>query len=290
MSAFNLKLLLRCPACAGVELNASATELSCRRCGRAYAIREERCFFTEPPEDARKLRRARTNPERWGMLRRYVFEYFRDELAGRDPKEVVVDLGTGTSPYRALLSKFERFVGVDFFPYEMVSVVADVTKPLPFRDASCDLVLCSEVLEHIPNHGELIREIARILKSGGSCLGSVPFLWPVHYAPYDFLRYTPFMLERLFREAGFANVSVKGMGRPADVYKNIGDQFFTIHLLETKFSDNRWKHGLMKLASRGLRKLSSASFRLFGPVLRAAPPSSGFALGYAFRAVKRIGE
>jgi methionine biosynthesis protein MetW len=52
--------------------------------------------------------------------------------------------------------------------------VASLTEPLPFADASFDLVICLEVLEHLVDPGVVVREIARVLKPGGSALLSVP--------------------------------------------------------------------------------------------------------------------
>ena len=45
----------------------------------------------------------------------------------------------------------------------------------PFADASFDLVICSHVLEHIPDDDDAFREIARILRPGGRALLLVPF-------------------------------------------------------------------------------------------------------------------
>lgn len=56
-------------------------------------------------------------------------------------------------------------------------MVSDVTR-LPFRDASFDIVICSEVLEHIPDHGQAIAEIIRVLKPGRSLVVSVPRYLP----------------------------------------------------------------------------------------------------------------
>lgn len=54
---------------------------------------------------------------------------------------------------------------------------ADVTR-LPFPDACFDLVVCSEVLEHIPDHEKAMREIIRVLKHGKPLVVSVPRYLP----------------------------------------------------------------------------------------------------------------
>ncbi|MCP4748169.1 MAG: class I SAM-dependent methyltransferase [Desulfobacteraceae bacterium] len=54
---------------------------------------------------------------------------------------------------------------------------ADITA-LPFRDHSFDLVVCSEVLEHIPRHRKALEESTRVLKPGACLVVSVPRRWP----------------------------------------------------------------------------------------------------------------
>ena len=54
---------------------------------------------------------------------------------------------------------------------------ADVTQ-LPFANESFDKIICSEVLEHIPNYQRVLLEIERILKPGGLLAISVPRAWP----------------------------------------------------------------------------------------------------------------
>jgi SAM-dependent methyltransferase len=49
---------------------------------------------------------------------------------------------------------------------------------LPFADATFDVVVCSEVLEHIHDHRGVLAEIARVLKPGGRFVASVPRAWP----------------------------------------------------------------------------------------------------------------
>ena len=49
---------------------------------------------------------------------------------------------------------------------------------LPFADNTFDKVICSEVLEHIPDYQGALREIERVLKPGGLFCASVPRRWP----------------------------------------------------------------------------------------------------------------
>ncbi|MEX0840535.1 MAG: class I SAM-dependent methyltransferase [Parvibaculum sp.] len=49
---------------------------------------------------------------------------------------------------------------------------------LPFPDRSFDKIICSEVLEHIPDYKQAVTEIERILKPGGTLAVSVPRYFP----------------------------------------------------------------------------------------------------------------
>ena len=83
-----------------------------------------------------------------------------------------------------------------------------------FSAATVDNVTPSNTLEHIPNTEHLLQECARVLKPGGLILGTIPFLLPVHQAPYDFNRYTNFQLTKFLQDAGFHNVIVEPLGEP----------------------------------------------------------------------------
>jgi SAM-dependent methyltransferase len=59
----------------------------------------------------------------------------------------------------------------------LFAVLAGDALRLPFPDASFDAVICSEVLEHIPDYRGAIAEIHRVLKPGGRFCASVPRAW-----------------------------------------------------------------------------------------------------------------
>lgn len=137
------------------------------------------------------------------MMRILMDEGFRDfSLRGK-----VADIGGGRNP--------------DYFNYfkkENVSLVepidASISKidfekdKLPFGDNSLDTVVCANVLEHIYNHNFLVGEMRRILKSGGTLVGFVPFFIQYHPDPKDYFRYTHEALEKILSNAGFKQVKV----------------------------------------------------------------------------------
>ena len=83
---------------------------------------------------------------------------------------------------------------------------------LPFADRHFDGVICLEVLEHVPDPAVVMCEIARVLKSGGRAWISMPFLYPLHDAPFDFQRYTEFGLRRDVERAGLQVVTLRKSG------------------------------------------------------------------------------
>jgi len=66
-----------------------------------------------------------------------------------------------------------------------IDLVSDITE-IPAPDASFDAILCSEVLEHVPEPGHALDEFTRLLKPGGVLILTAPFASNVHMAPYHF--------------------------------------------------------------------------------------------------------
>ncbi len=112
----------------------------------------------------------------------------------------LLDLGCGKAP---LYSTYAPFIdGVVLTDWENsahknkhLDVVCDITKKLPFKDNTFNTIVLSDVLEHVPNPGDLMSELARILKPGGFVLINVPFIYWLHEVPHDYHRYTEFMLQ-----------------------------------------------------------------------------------------------
>jgi len=74
-------------------------------------------------------------------------------------------------------------------------------------------VLCFNLLEHIADEKNLLREIRRVLKEGGMLLGSVPFLANVYPDPHDYRRFTDEFLRKMLAECSFRDILIKSAGR-----------------------------------------------------------------------------
>lgn len=113
------------------------------------------------------------------------------------PGSVVLDAGCGSGRHLRGLAKLPnlKIVGIDRNQSDVDDalaslknmpdtlsdnyqvVCADINK-LPFETAFFDCVICSEVLEHIPQHEEALKELVRVLKPQGSLVISVPRYFP----------------------------------------------------------------------------------------------------------------
>lgn len=114
----------------------------------------------------------------------------------------LLDLGCGDSPYRELVSPYvTRYLGCDPVAQSRPNVVADGAG-LPFRSGSFDSVLCTQVLEHVPDPLAVVKEIARVLRPGGVALITTPLNSGIHLAPHDYSRLTEFGLRHLSELAG----------------------------------------------------------------------------------------
>jgi SAM-dependent methyltransferase len=166
-------------------------------------------------------------------------------LGAQDATARVLDVGCGTQPYRRWLPEGAEYVGLDVAPGPHVDVVAERGKSWPLPDASFDVVLCTQVLEHVDDLELAVREIDRVLKPGGVVVVSVPFSYNEHGAPDDYRRFSRFGLAQVF-DAGY---SVESLRREGGIGTTLGVLF--LNWVDVSLGRRRSTRGLKVLLLPG---------------------------------------
>lgn len=148
----------------------------------------------------------------------------------------VVDLGCGEQPWRQRIEAGGGvYIGIDIEQNSQhaVHLIADITA-VPRADASCDVVLCSEVLEHVPDTLSAFRELARLVRPGGKVILTTPFAYPLHEEPYDFVRLTPYQVRRCARNSGLDVVELMLAGNELEVMATVWSSLWGRALARSK--------------------------------------------------------
>lgn len=147
------------------------------------------------------------------ILMNETLRQWQGEISG-----VILDLACGRDPsYRRLLGLKENeeklhLVGLDYNPAFRPTVVADLTRPLPFKDAVADGVIVSSFLYIVSDPNALLGEVQRVLKSGGWLLLTAPLVYPHTPEPTDYWRFTEESLRLLLRRSGFVEAAIMPFG------------------------------------------------------------------------------
>jgi SAM-dependent methyltransferase len=143
----------------------------------------------------------------------------------------LLDAGAGECQYRKFCSHLD-YVSQDFSEYDgqgnnaglqtdtwdtsKIDIVSDITS-VPEPDESFDVILCTEVFEHIPSPALAIVEFSRLLKPGGTVIITAPFWSLTHFAPYHFATgFNRYFYHEHLNANGFKNVTISANGNYFD--------------------------------------------------------------------------
>lgn len=251
-------------------------------------IKDKGVFYVgRTPEEVGEIRKPEEpfNKKKWSPWRKLNFEFYKRELAKLPNGNTLFDLGAGYQPFKELYGPFQ-VVAADFNYFPEIDIVCDLDRKLPFKDSVADIVIHSNVLEHLPYPIDFTRECYRILKKGGTLLATVPFIHPSHMRPFDFHRYTDIGLHTLLEDAGFTNIEITPLGTPFDVLYHMSHKFF-IRGYNTEYSKNKSVQRLYLYGFALLERFHNMAMRFYRRLSVMMEPTPVFTEGFAIRAERR---
>jgi len=222
-------------------------------------------------------------------LRRYYVDRFcRQTFAGLPPGVRVADLGGHRDTKRGgfdIRQQDVLVVCVNLSDKHGADVIADVAH-VPLEDGSFDVVVCSELLEHVPSPRDVLIEAVRILRPGGWFVACSPFLYHIHADPHDFGRYTDYYWEQVLAEVGFEQIETERQG---GFWSVVVDMFRQV--LNRWDQNRRWRMPWTgRLMRSAVHLAKSTAVRWDRPTTGSATAEifAGFATGFGMTARKPI--
>jgi len=221
------------------------------------------------------------------VIDEFIIETARKEIKSGSK---ILDVGAGTVRYKKYFSDC-TYLTQDFksyqdpsgeFMYGEIDYVSDILK-IPVEDSSFDVIICTEVFEHIPRPDLAIKEFYRILKNGGTLYITSPLGSGIHHAPYHYYGgFSPYWYNRYLKKYGFENISITPK-----------KHFFALYAIETNrafmylVKSKRLFHRLLlPITFPAMIILPLLFFGLDDKRLDQVDPLKEFTLGYKVRAIK----
>jgi len=196
------------------------------------------------------------NPESRGIR-----QFVERQIPTTKKSLLALDVGAGNRKWRHSLESW----GYDYKSCDIDDQFSEEGKGLhdfigsvenlPVKDNCFDLVVCTQVLEHVRNPQQAVDEIYRVLKPGGIVILTTNFHYGLHGAPHDYFRFSRYALDHLFQQSGFEiseNISRGG-------YLGLISQF----LFEAPYDlRNKFLHGTTAPNLFNVRPLRASRFLL----------------------------
>jgi ubiquinone/menaquinone biosynthesis C-methylase UbiE len=164
----------------------------------------------------------------------------------------ILDAGAGELKNKSLCTHLD-YVSQDFCQYEgkgdmkglqtgvwdtsKIDIVSDISN-IPAVDASFDVILCSEVFEHLPDPLKALDEFSRLLKPGGKLILTAPFASFVHFAPYHYA--TGFSKYWYEYHLPPRNFEIEELSPNGDWFRYVRQEFFRIPIMARKYGAWHW--------------------------------------------------
>ncbi len=198
-------------------------------------------------------------------------EWLRKTLKQLPPGLRLLDAGAGELANKEFCEHLE-YVSQDFCQYEgtgdnrglqmgswdtkKIDIVGDITD-IPEGDESFDVVLCTEVLEHLPEPTLALQEFYRLLKPNGILILTAPFCSLTHFAPYHYSTgFNSYFYAYHLNKLGF---QVQEMERNGNFFEFLGQEIHRVPSMVQKYTSqntSRWERFAMKIVLKMLERFS----------------------------------
>ncbi len=186
---------------------------------------------------------------------------------------ILFDVGCGIKPFEATFAPFvDKYIGLEYSPESgYLGNKADFCGDaafLPLADECVDTILCTEVMEHVPDPEKTIAEFARVLRPGGTIITTAPFFYPIHDA-FDFFRYSPDGLAAIMKRNGLEIEKVVPLSGTAVTLAAM----FNLYWFDVGFMWTKWLYPI-GLILRPLLWLACFVVNLLGGLFEKLVPSN----------------
>jgi ubiquinone/menaquinone biosynthesis C-methylase UbiE len=188
----------------------------------------------------------------------------------------LLDAGAGEQQYKKYCSHLE-YVSQDFSMYSGtgdgrglqtgswdvrgVDIVSDITA-IPKPQSSFDVILCTEVLEHIPDPLAALKEFGRLLRPGGLLIITAPFCSLTHFSPHHYATgFSSNYFDKHLPELGFQIVE---LGWNGNYFEYIAQELRRMPDVSARYTDTDVDEGQILATEVLLERLQDLSNRDHG--------------------------
>lgn len=220
---------LRCLSCHG-DVAFFGENLKCARCGRIYKNTDGAIVFTSKNVENRSnsfVFKLKCFLKKYPGLFFFLY-YTLGVFTGKTGKQAIENIPHGSliiNVASGIKTIRSDVINIDLYPLLGIHIAADAEE-LPFKNDSCDGVICESSLEHFKDPTRAVQEMHRVLKSGGLVYISVPFIYGFHDSPNDYYRWTKEGLRELLRN--FEEKELDIYGGPAFALTSILREWLAI--------------------------------------------------------------
>lgn len=140
--------------------------------------------------------------------------------------------------------------------YTTLNIQSDICD-IPLESNSIDVIMCIEVLEHVPDPLPALAELHRILKKGGELILTAPFNSLTHYAPYHFSTgFTPYFYKKHLKNLNFEISEITPNG---NYFEYLGQEIRRLAEVSSRYSNkglNYFEKLIILIQLRILKKYS----------------------------------